>query len=240
MQLSNDVDECGLDYTGILNGTVTTQYIIIRTTCKLDQYFTHTMSLRQWFYERGIIPDPKMNFVETYHKLMQFMLDDVIHPQQSVIDAINDYKKSIHWDDYNVLGMHLRTGLLEGNVGWGRFMEEKDVGVFLESAKRYTDRYEVYFPTKKVKWFVLADNEKVKKNVQKELGDYFITTNCTILHSKNRNSGGMFCSIVQNYLLSECKFLVLTFRSTYGYLAKHRTDVKQFNIQPGAWQKRKY
>lgn len=197
------------------------------------------MHVRGWLKEHGIISHTKMNAIDIYHRIMQFLLVDVLHPRENIMHQVNAYKESVHWDDHIVIGIHMRTGLLEGNVGWGRFMEEKDFDYFMVQAQRYTLKLQNLDATKQVKWFVLADNEKVKYDVKKEAGERFMTTNCTIAHSKNRRADGMFCSIVENYLLSDCKFLILTYKSTFGYLAKHRTDVGQLNVLPGSWKKLK-
>ena len=56
--------------------------------------------------------------------------------------------------------------------------------------------------------------------------------NCTVAHTKTESRSAWKCSVVENYLLSECDFLVLTAKSTFGYLAKHRNEAEQSNIFP--------
>ena len=235
--ISTDKGDCGLDLVGIINGTVTNKNIIIRTSCRIDQFFVHSPVVRKWLKDNGIISDMRAHEIDIYHRIMQFLFVDVVQPRDEIIQAVQQYKNSVNWTNYSVLGIHLRTGLLEGNVGWGRFMEERDLEYFMIQAKRHTKKLKRIYPDREVKWFVLADNEKVKYDIQKEAGDSFITTNCTIAHSKNHNADGIFCSLVENFLLSDCNYLILTFRSTFGYLAKHRTDVGQVNVQPGSWKK---
>lgn len=237
MVLSTDKGNCGLDLLGIINGTETRKHIIIRSSCGIERFFTHDRHVREWLVDNGIIDTPKMHEVDIYHRLMQFLLVDAIHPRENIIEGVNAFKNSVHWDNYTIIGIHLRTGLLEGNVGWGRFIEEDDINYFLMQANRQSLNLKRHIPNKDVKWFVLADNEGVKSTVAKEAGDRFLTANCTIAHSKNRNANGMYCSFVENYLLSDCNFLILTYKSTFGYLAKHRTDVSQLNVLPGSWKK---
>ena len=42
-----------------------------------------------------------------------------------------------------------------------------------------------------------------------------------------------------SYLLSDCNVLILTMKSTYGYLAKHRCEAVHNSIAPGAYKKLK-
>ena len=44
------------------------------------------------------------------------------------------------------------------------------------------------------------------------------------------------CALVENYLLSSADVLVLTTRSTYGYLARHRTNAPYVTINLGDYE----
>ena len=120
-------------------------------------------------------------------------------------------------------------------MGWGRFLEKRDVDHFLSLAKKKTKRILRSSNPRDVKWFVLSDSVQVRERIMKEAGDRFFTYNCTVVHSKSRDLSGWKCSVIENYLLSECDYLILTAKSTFGYLAKHRTEVEQSNIFPKSY-----
>ena len=204
----------------------------------MDHFFTHDQQFKEWLKYYHIIDNTEMDSVSIYHRLHQFLLVDALHPREVILDAVNQFKQSVQWDNYTVFGMHIRTGLLEGNIGWGRFLEEEDIQYFISEALRITTQRQKIDTSKPVKWLVLVDSKAVKRKVSKALGDQVIVSNCTVHHSKYLDSHAMFCSFVENYLLSDCKFLMLTFKSTYGYLARYRTDVNQINVLPGTWRRK--
>lgn len=231
--------KCKDSIPGILNGTIPNRLIIVRDSCMIEQEFVHQPALNQWLVDNGITSRRKLNDVQKYHQILQFLFVDLLFPLPSITDRVAAIKKELDWGNHYFIGMHIRSGLLEGNVGWGRFLEPQDVDFFISQAKQYTQRAERRGYEHPVKWLVLSDNSALRQRVKEEGKDYYVTTNCTLSHSKNANVAGMQCSLVENYLLSDCNMLMLTAKSTFGYLAKHRTEAPQVNVYPGTWKKRK-
>ena len=219
---------------GILNGTDPHKYIVIRGYCGIIHYFIDTPYLTNWLTDVGVFPSSSLFALDRTHLLMQFLLVDVIVPQPHIWDAVVQFKVRSHWDNYTVIGIHIRSGLLEGNVGWGRFLEKEDVDVFYQNALRYTKKLERMSPEKQVKWLVLVDNEGVKEEFKQRAGKYYLSTDLQVVHSKEGVTKGIENSIIDNYILSECYTLILTMKSTYGYLAKHRCEASHRSIAPGS------
>lgn len=232
--ISQSGKHCGLNLEAILNGTDPHKYVVIRGYCGIIHYFIHTPYLTKWLTKIGVFPSSSLFALDRTHLLMQFLLVDVIVPQPSIWDTVTQFKLQSHWDDYIVLGIHIRTGLLEGNVGWGRFLEKDDIDVFYKEAMRSTRQLERIRPDKPVRWLVLVDNDGVKEEFRKRAGKYFLSTDLQVVHSKEGISKGIENSIVDNYILSECHLLILTMKSTYGYLAKHRCEASHRSIAPGS------
>ena len=191
--------------------------------------------LTKWLVENGIVESLSSSALENYHELMQFLYIDILHPLPVITDSVATIKKDLMWNHYSYFGLHIRSGLLEGNVGWGRFLEPRDVDYFIVQVTKYTERLERR--NKKVKWLVLSDSDRVKKKVKEAAKDRYTSLNCTVNHSKDANREGLKCSIIENYLLSDCYMLFLTARSTFGYLAKHRTEANEVSVHLGSWKK---
>ena len=235
--ISEKSRSCGLDIPAIVNGSDPHKYIVIRGYCGILQHFVHSPTLTRWLVSVGVLPsrlEPPRRALERTHWISQFLLVDVIVPHPSLWDTVVRFKEQVRWSEMKVVGMHVRTGLLEGNVGWGRFLEKEDVELFYEEAMSFTRRLQLKGP---VRWLVLVDNEEVKQELKEKAGDYYLSTGLMVAHSKEGVAQGIENSLIDNYLLSECDALVLTSQSTYGYLAKHRTDVPTVNIGPGLYRK---
>ena len=234
--ISNGKRGCGIDLPSILNGTNPNRFIIIRSSCGIGHEFVHRSLLTKWLVDNGIVGRSPSDALQKYHEILQFLFIDVLHPLPVITDAVAAIEKELMWSQYSYFGIHIRSGLLEGNVGWGRFLEPRDVQYFIAQATKYTPRVERR-EEKKVKWLVLSDADGVKKEVMEAAKDRYTGVNCTVSHSKDASHEGLKCSIIENYLLSDCSMLFLTAKSTFGYLAKHRTEVAQISVHPGAWKK---
>lgn len=88
-----------------------------------------------------------------------------------------------------------------------------------------------------VVWYVVSDQETVRDSFRMKHPQYVITTSCDMTHTNRarvqKGDPGFVCALVENYLLSSSDVLVLTTRSTYGYLARHRTNAPYVTINLG-------
>lgn len=196
----------------------------------------HDASLRSWLRAHGIIRRSQRHALDVYHRLLQFLFVDVVQPQPEIQSAVAAFREAVGWAGCYVIGLHVRTGLLEGNVGWGRFLQRRDVDRFVEAARQRTERAERATKegrARPVRWLVLSDSEEARRRVEEAAGPGVVwRPNCTVAHTKTESRSAWKCSVVENYLLSECDYLVLTAKSTFGYLAKHRNEAEQSNIFP--------
>ena len=229
---------CNLDFESLLNRTDSHQYIVMNTgTCGLLNYFVHSTSLSQWMQDHGIIPSGKTTHLMRMHCLLQFLYVDVMIPNPSVWDQVQAFRNQVQWDSLQVIGIHVRTGMLDGNVPWGRFLEREDIPLFFREAERHSAKLKRANPAKPVKWLVMVDNKEIRNEFKEKAGEYYLSSERTVLHSKDGEIKGIENSIVDSYLLSECKVMILTMKSTYGYLSKHRGEAIHNSISPGLHKK---
>ena len=229
---------CNLDLDAILSGEDSHQFIVMETgACGLFNYFVQSPTLSQWMEDHGIVPPDAKTYQERMHYLLQFLYVDVMIPNPSIWSQVQQFKQQVQWDSVQVIGVHIRTGMLDGNVPWGRFLEKEDIGLFAMEAERYTKKFERRDRKKPVKWLVMADNEKIRKDFRQTAGEHYLSSERSVVHSKSGELKGIENSLIDSYLLSECDVLILTMKSTYGYLAKHRSGAIHNSIAPGAYKK---
>ena len=193
----------------------------------------HDAALRAWLRAQGIVRRSQRGAGDVYHRLLQFLFVDVVQPLPEVRSAVTAFRARVQWERFYVIGIHVRTGLLEGNVGWGRFLFRRDLERFVALAQQRARRAKARSGAREVRWFVLSDSEAAKRRLEAAAGgDGVWEYNCTVAHTKSMSRSAWKCSIVENYLLSECDYLILTAKSTFGYLAKHRSEAEQSNVFP--------
>ena len=205
--------------------------------CGFLNYFVNSPSLLQWMEDHGIMPPNTKTYQERMHYLLQFLYVDVMIPNPSIWSQVQKFKQQVQWDSFQVIGIHIRTGMLDGNVPWGRFLEKDDIALFAMKAERHTKKLERKDRKKPVKWLVMADNEKIREEFKNTAEEHYLSSERSVVHSKGGELKGIENSLVDSYLLSECEVLILTMKSTYGYLAKHRSGVIHNSIAPGAYKK---
>ena len=145
---------------------------------------------------------------------------------------------------------------------WGRFLDEKDVRLFKRYVTELTEAYEsgknvlqlgrkddfyAALVQKKqemklpVKWYVLSDQDGIRAEFEKEYPEYVVGTKCEMSHTNQalskKDDPGFMCALVESYLLSSTDVMVLTKRSTYGNLARHRTHAPFVTVDKGDYEK---
>ena len=191
-------------------------------------------------------------------------------PRPSIQQIIDQYKQQFQWDEYYMVGIHIRTGgVNKERIHWGRFLEDKDVQMFKKYAKMLEKSYkggvlegyvkkstgeedgvpvsvQKFFNKAPIRFYVLSDQDMIKDQIMDELGEEAVTTKCEMTHTnrsrKKKDDPGFICALVENYLLSSTDFMILTTRSTYGYLARHRTNSPFIAVDKGCyanWKKLK-
>ena len=81
----------------------------------------------------------------------------------------------------------------------------------------------------------------MKDSLKKKYPQYVVHTNCDMTHTNKgrtmKHDPGFTCALVENYLLSSTDIMVLTSRSTYGYLARHRSNAPYVAIDLGDYDR---
>ena len=202
-----------------------------------------------------------------YYSTMQSISQSITSAQSNVDNVqaqIDAFQARVRWAEHYVIGIHIRTGGM-GHEGtrWGRFLNAKDVAVFKAYAAALThsfengaaqgmnlrradpgerDRIEVKMKARMpVLWYVVSDQDAQKEEWRAEFGEMVQFTQCEMKHTnkgrQKKADPGFTCALLENYLLSLSDTLVLTTRSTYGYLARHRTNVPFVTVDLGDYQK---
>ena len=257
-------NECPFDTVAACHGEVDAKFIVLRSTCLTIQNLVKNKSDKRWFAEQGVTPKTLSGPKEVVHHINRFLYREVMTPREKVAKAIEAFKKETAWSDHFVIGMHIRTGSVnKERVRWGRFLAEDDVKLFKEYMRTLTRAYEsggeLVHTAKRsesfvlqalkekeakklsVKWYVLSDQDGIKEAMEKENPEYVIETRCAMSHTnqalKSKDDPGFMCALVESYLLSDTDMMVLTKRSTYGNLARHRTHAPFVTVDMGDYKK---
>lgn len=256
-------NQCPFDPVELARGNVNAQFVVFRSTCLTAQKLVKNKQDKKWFIDHGIVARTLISPQETLHHIYRWLYAEVMTPRPVIADLIAQYKLQFDWDKRFMIGIHVRTGgVNKERIRWGRFLNEKDIQMFKKYAKMAVTGYEkgqlTGFMEKRtlegesyplavekqhrhypVGFYILSDQESVKESLMDDLGDKAVTTHCDMTHTnksrKEKENPGFICALVENYLLSASDFLILTARSTYGYLARHRTNSPFVTIDLGCY-----
>lgn len=255
-------NKCPFDPVDVCNGKETARFVVMRSTCLTTQKLTRVKEEKRWFISHGILPSALLSLQEMAHHIYRFLYREVMVPRPWVQERIDGFKAKVDWDQKHVIGIHVRTGgVSKERTRWGRFLNEKDVTLFYKYAMAITNaleegkslaqsslRSEVEgnVPAKQgVVWYVLSDQDSIKSQFVSRHSSYVVSTNCDMTHTNRgreiKADPGFTCALVENYLLSASDVMILTTRSTYGYLARHRTNTPYITVDVGdygRWSKK--
>ena len=256
METSN---QCPFDPVEVCNGKETARFIVMRSTCMTAQKLTRVKEEKRWFTSHGILPSALLSLQEMAHHIYRFLYREVMVPKPWVQNQIEQFKSSIGLEGKQVIGIHIRTGgVSKEGIRWGRFLNERDVNLFYKYAVALTSELEAGKPIgqkkslrpemegnvpakRSVVWYVLSDQDSVKAQFAKKYPQYVVSTSCDMTHTNRgrevKADPGFTCALVENYLLSMSDVMILTTRSTYGYLARHRTNTPYVTVDIGDYAK---
>ena len=262
--IAEKTNQCPFDPVDLVHNKVDAKFVVFRSTCLTAQQLVKNKADKRWFGDRGITPRTLASSQELLHHIYRWLYSEIMTPRPFIQDMITDYRNQFHWDQHFMVGIHIRTGgVSHERIQWGRFLSEKDVQMFKKYALLYRINYEnknlIGYVEKKLLdgetfgepvekfqknfplgFYVLSDQEYIKKKLMAELGEEAVTTHCDMTHTnmaiKGRDNPGFLCALIENYLLSQCDFLILTTRSTYGYLARHRTNAPYVTVDLNSFE----
>lgn len=257
-------NQCPFNPLDVCHGKVDARFIVMRSTCLTVQQLIKERSDKSWLTDRGIMAKTLIAPQEMVHHVLRFLYREAMTPRRWVQAQIDAFQARVRWAEHYVIGIHIRTGGM-GHEGtrWGRFLNAKDVAVFKAYAAALThsfengaaqgmnlrradpgerDRIEVKMKARMpVLWYVVSDQDAQKEEWRAEFGEMVQFTQCEMKHTnkgrQKKADPGFTCALLENYLLSLSDTLVLTTRSTYGYLARHRTNVPFVTVDLGDYQK---
>ena len=253
-------NECPFDPLDVCHGEEDARFIVMRSTCLTAQQMIKNRNDKLWLSQNGILPHSLISLQEMAHHIYRFLYREVMVPRDWVQNQIDQFKQSVDWEHKYVIGIHIRTGGVQSEViRWGRFLNEKDVRLFKRYASTISISYEkgtplggrtnYYMKSNEMEkfnnrypvlWYVVSDQKSIKDTFLRS--DRVVSTNCALVHTnrarENKEDPGFTCALIENYLLSSSDILVLTKRSTYGYLARHRTNAPFVTIDVGDFKKK--
>lgn len=255
--------ECPFDTVAACHGEVDARFIVLRSTCLTAQNLVKNRGDKRWFADHGVVMSTLVTAKEVVHDISRFLYREVMTPREKVAEMISAYQKELRWSDSFMVGVHIRTGSVnKERVKWGRFLDEKDVRLFKRYVTELTEAYEsgknvlqlgrkddfyAALVQKKqemklpVKWYVLSDQDGIRTEFEKEYPEYVVGTKCEMSHTNQalskKDDPGFMCALVESYLLSSTDVMVLTKRSTYGNLARHRTHAPFVTVDKGDYEK---
>ena len=257
-------NQCPFNPLDVCHGKVDARFIVMRSTCLTVQQLIKERLDKSWLTDRGVLAKTLMAPQEMVHHVLRFLYREAMVPRPWIQAQIDAFQTRVQWTNHFVIGIHVHTGGM-GHEGlrWGRFLNEKDVAVFKAYAGALTrsfkngaaqgmnlrradpsdvDRIELKMKAKmQVLWYVVSDQDTLKEEWKEEFGNLVEFTQCEMKHTnkgrQKKVDPGFTCALLENYLLSMADTLVLTTRSTYGYLARHRTNVPFVTIDLGDYQK---
>lgn len=255
--------ECPFDTVAACHGEVDARFIVLRSTCLTAQNLVKNRGDKRWFADHGVVMSTLVTAKEAVHDISRFLYREVMTPREKVAEMISAYQKELRWSDSFMVGVHIRTGSVnKERVKWGRFLDEKDVRLFKRYVTELTEAYEsgknvlqlgrkddfyAALVQKKqemklpVKWYVLSDQDGIRTEFEKEYPEYVVGTKCEMSHTNQalskKDDPGFMCALVESYLLSSTDVMVLTKRSTYGNLARHRTHAPFVTVDKGDYEK---
>lgn len=256
-------NQCPFNTVDLVHNQVDARFVVFRSTCLTAQQLVKNKMDKRWFSDRGITTRILVPPQETLHHIYRWLYAEVMTPRPFIMEKINSYKTQFDWDHRYMVGIHIRTGGVHKEViHWGRFLSEKDVALFKKYALQIQKNYQKGILTGYVEnklmegeehghsvekfnrkyplgFYVLSDQESVKMKLVEGLGETAVTTQCDMTHTnvarKSKENPGFICALIENYLLSSADILVLTTRSTYGYLARHRTNSPFVSVDLNAY-----
>ena len=163
-----------------------------------------------------------------------------MHPD--IPDFIEAEKERLEWQTYYWIGVQIRTGHMPGDETLNTFIVPEDVKMFNMYAEQQT-AIARNKTTKPVRWFIATDSENIRDQMLEQYPDVAVVSGCEIRHSfrdvdRDERSNGMMCTLLDNYLLSNCNELIITAKSTYGILASFRNpSIKKLLVHRGDWRK---
>ena len=166
-----------------------------------------------------------------------------MHPD--IPDYIEAEKERLEWQSFYWIGVQIRTGHMLGDESLNTFMVCEDLEMFNMYAEQQTAIARKNLTTKPIKWFIATDNENIRDQMLERHPDVAVVSGCEIRHSfrdveRDERSNGMMCTLLDNYLLSNCNELIITAKSTYGILASFRNpSIKKLLVYRGDWRKYK-
>ena len=218
------------------------KYIVFSSPCKLIDYFVYNDDYLPFFTENGFVITTKGDVHADLRKLLyNYLYTEIIQVKPFVTEEVSRWKEQLHWNDYYIIALQIRTGRLAMDDAINFFLYKEDTSYFIKKAEELTKEASLK-QAKPVRWFVATDNNGVKRTFIYQRKDLVFATDCKVKHSmadmyKNETTEGMLCTLVDGYLIASSDVAILTARSTYGILAASQNFyLKRYSVRKGEYK----
>ena len=189
------------------------KYFILQSTCKFIDFFTSAERFRDFLGVNGFIINPRLRDGNDIRKTVyHFIYSEVIQIHPDILKSVEREKQRLHWSRFYWIGVQIRSGHMPGDEHLNTFIVRGDIEMFSLYAEQQTAiaRNKTIKP---VRWFIAADSQTIRDQIHAKHPKYAISTTCAIRHSfrdmtKDERSAEMLCTLLDNYLLSNCNELI--------------------------------
>lgn len=183
----------------------------------LEKYFPEDVSIVQinneWVKELQFNPlyKDKINYLETIDEFYKDFYGKIFIPTKNIVDEI----QILNIDYNNTLGIQIRTGD-QGMTKSGATLLLKNMNIV---CKDIVDHINILFPNNPI--FLTCDNSEIYTIFKELCKDREIIYNDKpILHlDKNKVNSGLEKVFVDNIILSNLKYLLISLHSNFGRIA---------------------
>lgn len=157
------------------------------------------------------------NLINLSLEMNYFLLNKIIQTKTKYINQINEIIGTNR--NYNLIGMHIRTGY--GDFNDRIYLNDENIVEFVNQAKVFTSEYK-----NNTKWFIASDSSKIKLEIHRSYSvNMLITANTykkSLHYNRNRNDES---SLIDLLLLSKCDKLIITNQSTFGLVGLLKSGI---------------
>ena len=164
--------------------------------------------------------------------LYYYILSEIIRPSKEIQRKIDQFS-DLHFKYENIIGLHIRTGnTTNRQEKYAPFERVKSITLINEAIhireeiiqlNSTAKMYLLLFYIKDHCRFLMTDNPVLKASLSAKY-DYFITYNSLVSHSGSisiqKPSPKVIDSLVEMYLLSQCRIIIKTSGSTFSDMSK--------------------
>ena len=218
IQHRNMILKYGLSYLpDHIRAILRNDFVVIQS---LYDYFPSLLS-NSWFKNQyGSMIEKAFNNNTNPNLLYYYILSEIIRPSKEIQRKVDQFSDQ-YFKYENIIGLHIRTGnTTNRQEKYAPFERVKPITLINEAIRI---REEITLLKSTAKIFLMTDNPVLKASLSSKY-DYFVTFSSSIAHSKyfsiQNQSPEVIDSLVEMYLLSQCRIIIKSSGSSFSDMSK--------------------